>query len=69
MSAAVAFDPVAAYRAAVETFIDTQPVPNWEVRDYATGDVVHHADTYEEADDWRLVNEPAAVVVPHWRQP
>jgi hypothetical protein len=41
-------------------------IPAWEVRSYPTGVLLHTAYSYEAADDWRLVNNQASVVIPHW---
>lgn len=66
---AAGLDAADAYRAAVDTFLAGRPIATWEVRDYTTMSVLHTADCYEQADDWRLLNHPDAVVIPHWRQP
>lgn len=42
--------------------------PTWEIRDYPTGTLLHTADNYWDADNWRLLNHQASVIVPHWAQ-
>jgi len=41
--------------------------PTFEVRAYPTGEVLHTAPSYEDADNWRVRNHLALVIVPHWR--
>ena len=41
--------------------------PTFEVRAYPSGEVLHTAPSYEDADNWRVRNHLASVIAPHWR--
>jgi hypothetical protein len=41
--------------------------PTFEVHAYPTGEVLHTAPSYEDADNWRVRNHLASVIVPRWR--
>jgi hypothetical protein len=41
--------------------------PTFEVHGYPTGEVLHTAPSYEDADNWRVGNHLASVIVRHWR--
>jgi hypothetical protein len=41
--------------------------PTFEVHAYPTGEVLCTAPSYEDADNWRVRNHLASVIVPHWR--
>lgn len=41
--------------------------PTFEVHADPSGEVLHTAPSYEDADNWRVRNHLASVIVRHWR--